>query len=157
MSTVVDMKNIRFWPVMTAIFFGSFLTFLSINMINIALPALIEDFHSSLSTMQWTLTGFMLTLGTIAPLTGYLGDKFGYKRVYLFAMIGFTAFSLLCGFCMECWLTHCFPNYSGDVQRSCTASYYDYNFSDYSSSEATYGHQFVVISRYACTGFRSDN
>jgi EmrB/QacA subfamily drug resistance transporter len=98
MSTAVDMKNIRFWPVMTAIFFGSFLTILSISMINIALPALMDDFDTSLSTIQWTLTGFMLSLGTIAPLTGYLGDKFGYKRVYLFAIIGFTLFSLLCGF-----------------------------------------------------------
>jgi EmrB/QacA subfamily drug resistance transporter len=98
MSTAVDMKSIRFWPVMTAIFFGSFLTILSISMINIALPVLMVDFDTSLSTIQWTLTGFMLSLGTIAPLTGYLGDKYGYKRVYLFAIIGFTVFSLLCGF-----------------------------------------------------------
>lgn len=98
MSNTVDIKNIRFWPVMTAIFFGSFLTILSISMINIALPVLMDDFHTSLSTIQWTLTGFMLSLGTFAPLTGYLGDKFGYKRVYLFAIIGFTIFSLLCGF-----------------------------------------------------------
>jgi EmrB/QacA subfamily drug resistance transporter len=97
MSTAVDMKSIRFWPVMTAIFFGSFLTILSISMINIALPVLMVDFDTSLSTVQWTLTGFMLSLGTIAPLTGYLGDKFGYKRVYLFAIIGFTILSLLCG------------------------------------------------------------
>jgi EmrB/QacA subfamily drug resistance transporter len=98
MNTALDVKNIRFWPVMTAIFFGSFLTILSISMINIALPVLMVDFDTSLSTVQWTLTGFMLSLGTIAPLTGYLGDKFGYKRVYLYAIIGFTVFSLLCGF-----------------------------------------------------------
>jgi EmrB/QacA subfamily drug resistance transporter len=98
MNTAVALKNIRFWPVMSAIFFGSFLTILSISMINIALPVLMIDFDTSLSTVQWTLTGFMLSLGTIAPLTGYLGDKFGYKRVYLYAIIGFTVFSLLCGF-----------------------------------------------------------
>jgi EmrB/QacA subfamily drug resistance transporter len=98
MSTAVDIKNIRFWPVMTAIFFGSFLTILSISMINIALPVLMVDFDTSLNTIQWTLTGFMLSLGTVAPLTGYLGDKFGYKKVYLYAIIGFTIFSLLCGF-----------------------------------------------------------
>jgi EmrB/QacA subfamily drug resistance transporter len=97
MSPTTDIKNIRFWPVMIAIFFGSFLTILSISMINIALPVLMEDFHTSLNTIQWTLTGFMLSLGTVAPLTGYLGDKFGYKKVYLMAIIGFTIFSLLCG------------------------------------------------------------
>jgi EmrB/QacA subfamily drug resistance transporter len=97
MSTSGDIKNIRFWPVMIAIFFGSFLTILSISMINIALPVLMVDFNTSLNTIQWTLTGFMLSLGTVAPLTGYLGDKFGYKRVYLYSIIGFTVFSLLCG------------------------------------------------------------
>lgn len=83
---------------MTAIFFGAFLSILGISTINVALTIFMGDFHASLSTVQWTLTGFMLSLGTIAPLTGYLGDKFGYKNVYLFAMIGFVAFSLLCGF-----------------------------------------------------------
>lgn len=95
--TATEIKNVRFWPVMTAIFFGAFLSILGISMINIALPILITDFHSELSVVQWTLTGFMLSLGTIAPLTGYLGDKMGYKKVYLFAMIGFVIFSLLCG------------------------------------------------------------
>ena len=53
MSSEADIKNIRFWPVMTAIFFGSFLTILSISMINIALPDLIVHFHTNLSTIQW--------------------------------------------------------------------------------------------------------
>ncbi|BBH19072.1 MFS transporter [Paenibacillus baekrokdamisoli] len=96
--TVTELKNVRFWPIMTAIFFGAFLSILGISMINIALPILMTDFHSELSVVQWTLTGFMLSLGTIAPLTGYLGDKMGYKKVYLFAMVGFVVFSLLCGF-----------------------------------------------------------
>ncbi|MDB5053409.1 MAG: drug resistance transporter, EmrB/QacA subfamily [Bacilli bacterium] len=97
MSTA-DIKNFRFWPIMAAIFFGSFLSILGISMINIALPILMKDFNTSLSTIQWTLTGFMLSMGTIAPLTSYLGDKFGYKNVYLYSLVGFIAFSLLCGF-----------------------------------------------------------
>lgn len=93
-----SVTNIRFWPIMGAIFFGAFLSILGISTINVALTIFMNDFHSSLSTVQWTLTGFMLSLGTIAPLTGYLGDKFGYKNVYLYAMVGFVVFSLLCGF-----------------------------------------------------------
>lgn len=89
--------NIRFWPIMIAIFFGAFLSILGISTINVALSIFMTDFHASLSTVQWTLTGFMLSLGTIAPLTGYLGDRFGYKNVYLYAMGGFVVFSLLCG------------------------------------------------------------
>ncbi|WP_219838045.1 DHA2 family efflux MFS transporter permease subunit [Paenibacillus sp. R14(2021)] len=97
MSTT-NVANIRFWPVMTAIFFGAFLSILGISTINVALTIFMQDFHSQISTVQWTLTGFMLSLGIVAPLTGYLGDKFGYKTVYLYAMIGFVLFSLLCGF-----------------------------------------------------------
>ena len=70
--TVTEIKNVRFWPIMIAIFFGAFLSILGISMINIALPILMADFHSELSVVQWTLTGFMLSLGTIAPLTGLL-------------------------------------------------------------------------------------
>lgn len=91
-------QNIRFWPIMIAIFFGAFLSILGISTINVALSIFMQDFHTDLSTVQWTLTGFMLSLGTIAPLTGFLGNKFGYKNVYLYAMIGFVLFSLLCGF-----------------------------------------------------------
>ncbi|MBD3919283.1 multidrug efflux MFS transporter [Paenibacillus sp. PR3] len=88
--------HIKFWPIMIAIFFGSFLSVMGISTINIALPFLIEDFHSDLNTIQWVLTGFMLSLGVIAPLTGYLGNRFGFKKLYLYSMVGFVVFSLLC-------------------------------------------------------------
>jgi EmrB/QacA subfamily drug resistance transporter len=81
---------------MIAIFCGAFLTVLSTSTINIAIPVLMEHFHADLSSMQWTITGFLLATGTIAPITGYLGERFSYKRLYLFSLIGFTLFSLLC-------------------------------------------------------------
>ncbi|WP_135554162.1 MDR family MFS transporter [Paenibacillus cymbidii] len=88
--------HIRFWPVMIAIFLGSFVTVLSMSTINIAIPVLMNELNSSLSTMQWTITGFMLAMGTVAPLTGFLGDRFSYKRLYVFALVGFTVTSALC-------------------------------------------------------------
>ncbi|MCC3373897.1 MDR family MFS transporter [Cohnella sp. REN36] len=96
MTQKQDVGQVRFWPIMAAIFFGSFLSILGISTINIALPLLMEDFHAGLNTIQWVLTGFMLSLGVVAPLTGWLGDRFGYKKVYLLAMAGFTLTSLLC-------------------------------------------------------------
>ncbi|THF72884.1 multidrug efflux MFS transporter [Cohnella fermenti] len=95
-NTEQGQSQVKFWPVMFAIFFGSFLSVMGISTINLALPFLIEDFHSNLNTIQWVLTGFMLSLGVIAPLTGYLGSRFGFKKLYLYAMIGFVTFSLLC-------------------------------------------------------------
>ncbi|MBB3069010.1 EmrB/QacA subfamily drug resistance transporter [Paenibacillus baekrokdamisoli] len=93
-----NQKNeVRFVPIMIAIFFGSFISTLSVSTINIALPVLSEDFHASLSTIQWTLTGFMLAMGTFAPVTGYFGERFSFKRLYIFALSGFTVASILCG------------------------------------------------------------
>ncbi|WP_246132121.1 DHA2 family efflux MFS transporter permease subunit [Paenibacillus hemerocallicola] len=98
MSEDKQLQNVRFWPVMIAIFFGSFISTLATSTINIALPMLQHHFETSLSTIQWTITGFMLAMGTIAPITGYLGERFSYKRLYLFALLGFTVASGLCAF-----------------------------------------------------------
>ncbi|NEW05654.1 DHA2 family efflux MFS transporter permease subunit [Paenibacillus sp. SYP-B3998] len=89
-------KELRFWPVMIAIFIGSFLCVLASATINLALEILTTHFETTLSSVQWTLTGFMLAMGTTAPLVGYLGEKFSYKRLYLFSLFGFVLASALC-------------------------------------------------------------
>ena len=89
-------SKIHFWPIMIAIFFGNFVSVLSTTTINIAVPMLMNHFNTDLNTMQWMVTGFMLATGVTAPLAGYLGGRFSYKRLYLFALTGFTLFSLLC-------------------------------------------------------------
>ena len=89
-------ENTAFWPLMSVIFLGAFLASLSTSTINIALPVLMKDFNTSLDTVKWTMIGFMLSMGAVAPLTGYLGEKLSYKRLYIFALVGFTAASLLC-------------------------------------------------------------
>lgn len=85
-----------FWPVLFAIFFGNFLASLSTTTINIALPAFMTQFTTELHTVQWMVTGFMLATGVIAPVLGFLGDQFSYKRLYIFSIIGFTICSALC-------------------------------------------------------------
>jgi len=75
---------------------GGFFTQLSTSTINIALPSFMEVFQAPLDQVRWTLTGFMLTTGIVAPVTCFLGEKFSYKRLYLFAIGGFTLSSLGC-------------------------------------------------------------
>jgi EmrB/QacA subfamily drug resistance transporter len=91
-----ELKPVKFWPVMIAIIIGSFISILSVSTINIAIPILTDHFHTSINTIQWTLTGFMLATGTIAPITGYLGERFSYKWLYILALFGFTVASALC-------------------------------------------------------------
>ncbi|AKJ00824.1 Membrane component of multidrug resistance system [Archangium gephyra] len=82
---------------MFALFVGSFMSVLSSSTITIALPELQRHFGAELSLLQWTLTGFMLAMGTSAPLTGYLGGRFSFKWVYVASLVGFILTSVLCG------------------------------------------------------------
>lgn len=91
-------KEVPYWPMMSAIFLGSFLVSLGTSTINLALPFLMKAFNSNLDTVKWTLTGFMLAMGTMAPITAYLGELFSYKKIYLASIIGFIASSILCIF-----------------------------------------------------------
>ena len=85
-----------FWSVMFAIFLGVFLGTFNMSAINIALPIFIQSFNTDLDSVKWILTGFMLATGVACPLAGYLGEKFSYKKLYLFALIGFTFAAILC-------------------------------------------------------------
>ena len=94
----INKKEVAFWPVMSSLFLGAFLTTLGTSTINLALPNLMKDFNTSLDSVKWSLTGFMLATGTIAPITSYLGEKISYKRLYLISLIGYTISSVLCAF-----------------------------------------------------------
>lgn len=89
-------KNPAFWPIIFAIFFGNFMAILSTTTINVAFPVFMKDFDADISTVQWMITGYLLATGIVAPVVGYFGDKWSYKRLYLFALSGFTLFSALC-------------------------------------------------------------
>ncbi|MCA0756569.1 DHA2 family efflux MFS transporter permease subunit [Paenibacillus sp. N4] len=84
--------------IMLAVFFGNFMASLSTTSINVALPVFMDDFQADLSTVQWMLSGFMMATGVIAPIIGFMGDRWSYKRVYVMALTGFTLTSLLCVF-----------------------------------------------------------
>ncbi|WP_043402379.1 DHA2 family efflux MFS transporter permease subunit [Archangium violaceum] len=97
MNPPEETRATRFWPFMFALFIGSFMSVLSSSTITIALPELQRHFGAELSLLQWTLTGFMLAMGTSAPLTGYLGGRFSFKWVYVASLVGFILTSVLCG------------------------------------------------------------
>ncbi|MDR3595300.1 MDR family MFS transporter [Clostridium sp.] len=95
MKTTQD-KETSFWTVMFPIFLGVFLGTFNMSAINIALSTFMQTFNSSLESVKWILTGFMLATGVACPLAGYLGEKLSCKKLYLFALIGFTLSSILC-------------------------------------------------------------
>ena len=77
--------------------FGLFMDLLDLTITNVALPTLQSDFHASTPTIAWVITGYLLSLAVFIPVSGWAGDRFGTKRVFMFALATFTTFSLLCG------------------------------------------------------------
>ncbi len=76
---------------------GSGVAFLDGTVVNIALPAIADDFHTSLAGLQWTVNAYLVMLSALLLLGGSLGDHYGRRRMYVVGLIGFTAASLLCG------------------------------------------------------------
>ena len=74
------------------------MSILDSSIVNIALPKMMAVFGVPLDDAKWILTSYTLALGAIIPLTGYLQEVFGAKRIYMFALAMFTLGSLLCGF-----------------------------------------------------------
>jgi EmrB/QacA subfamily drug resistance transporter len=89
---------ISFWSIILAVFFGNFMATLSTTTVNVALPVFMDDYHAPLNTVQWMMSGFMLATGVIAPIVAFMGDRLSYKRLYVFALTGFTLASALCIF-----------------------------------------------------------
>jgi EmrB/QacA subfamily drug resistance transporter len=76
---------------------GMIMAILDATIVNVAIPTLGSDFHASISSIQWVLTGYLLALATAIPLTGWAGQRFGTKQVWIGALLLFTAGSVLAG------------------------------------------------------------
>jgi EmrB/QacA subfamily drug resistance transporter len=76
---------------------GSIMSILDTTIVNVALATLGRDLHSSIAQIQWVVTGYMLALAAVIPVSGWVAERFGAKRVYLLSLVLFTAGSMLCG------------------------------------------------------------
>ncbi len=85
------------WPALLVLVLGAFMSILDGSIVNVALPRLMAIFGVSPDKIQWVMTAYLLTSGVVVPVTGYLGDRFGYKRVYIYSLAAFTVGSALCG------------------------------------------------------------
>lgn len=85
------------WIVALVVIFGLFMTILDGTIVNIAIPRLQNVFGVTLTSVQWVLTAYTLVQGVATPLTAYLSQRLGAKRLYLLALAGFTIGSVLCG------------------------------------------------------------
>jgi EmrB/QacA subfamily drug resistance transporter len=85
------------WLVASVFVAGVFMDLLDTSSVNVALPTLSRDFHASVSQIEWIVLGYLLALAVSIPASGWFGDRFGTKRVFLFSLALFTCASMLCG------------------------------------------------------------
>ena len=85
------------WKVLISVMFGIFMIILDSTIVNIAFPTLRSEFGASLADAQWVLSIYVLSLGVTTPVSGFLADRFGIKRVYLLGLSLFVIGSFLCG------------------------------------------------------------
>jgi DHA2 family multidrug resistance protein len=86
------------WKVLFAVVFGTFMVILDATAVNVALPTLQRVFHVPVDQVDGVLTAYVLALGIITPLAGYLAERFGIKRMYLLSLLLFVLGSVLCAF-----------------------------------------------------------
>jgi EmrB/QacA subfamily drug resistance transporter len=84
--------------VAAAFLFGIFMDLMDLTIVNVALPTLGKEFNAANSTLEWVVTGYLLSLAIWIPASGWIGDRFGTKKTFMFALAMFTAGSVLCGF-----------------------------------------------------------
>jgi EmrB/QacA subfamily drug resistance transporter len=76
---------------------GAVMTILDTTIVNIAIDRLGVVFDAPLATVQWVSTAYLLALAAVIPLTGWMVDRFGTRRVFMGAVALFLAGSTLCG------------------------------------------------------------
>ncbi|MDR3572424.1 MAG: DHA2 family efflux MFS transporter permease subunit [Anaerolineaceae bacterium] len=85
------------WLVLITVVFGFFMILLDTTVINVAFQALRQEFGGSINESQWIISVYVMAMGIIMPLAGFLADRFGSKLVYLAGLGLFAVGSLLCG------------------------------------------------------------
>jgi DHA2 family multidrug resistance protein len=95
MSAELDAKNR--WPITISIMLATVMNSLDTTIANVALPHMQGSLSASADQISWVLTSYIVAAAIMTPLSGWLADRIGRKRMFLISIGGFTAASMLCG------------------------------------------------------------
>src|SRR5438552_7805421 len=73
------------------------MSILDTTIVNVALDTLSHDLHAPISQVQWVVTGYLLALAAVIPVTGWAARRYGANRVYMTSLVLFPAGSAACG------------------------------------------------------------
>ena len=93
--TVLGRQIAYKWVVAIVYVSALFLDILDTTIVNVALPVMGAELGGA--DVEWVVIGYTLSLAVWIPTSGWLGDRIGTKRTFLFALMAFTVGSVLCG------------------------------------------------------------
>ncbi|HEX8926768.1 MAG TPA: DHA2 family efflux MFS transporter permease subunit, partial [Terriglobales bacterium] len=85
------------WVIAIAVMLGTFMEVLDTTVVNVALPHIAGSLSSTENEATWVLTSYLVSNAIVLPMTGWLANHFGRKRILMMSVIGFTISSLACG------------------------------------------------------------
>ncbi len=89
------------WIVAIAVMSATFLEVLDTTVVNVSLPHIGGNLSSTVTEATWVLTSYLVANAIILPITGWLGNYFGRKRLLMVSVAGFTLSSFFCGFAVS--------------------------------------------------------
>jgi DHA2 family multidrug resistance protein len=97
MTEASNPKRINPWIVAIAVMLSTFMEVLDTTVVNVSLPHIAGSLSASVDEATWTLTSYLVANAIILPITGWLSNYFGRKRLLMMSVTGFTVSSFLCG------------------------------------------------------------
>ena len=91
------------WFILATVSIGTFMATLDSSIVNVALPTISMKLQADLSTLQWVVTAYLLTISSLLPVFGRIADLVGRKRVFSWGFLIFTLGSALCGLSTNIW------------------------------------------------------
>ena len=95
MASARDIENRR--PITAALMLATLMNTLDSTIANVALPHIQGSVSAAQDQITWVLTSYIIAAGMMTPLSGWLAQKIGRKRMFLMSIVGFTIASMLCG------------------------------------------------------------
>lgn len=96
-SATHEPPHVNPWIVAIAVMLGTFMEVLDTTVVNVSLPHIAGSLSATIDEATWVITSYLVANAMILPITGWLANYFGRKRLLMMSVTGFTAASFLCG------------------------------------------------------------
>ena len=97
MSQNREIPQINPWIIATSVMLSTFMEVLDTTVVNVSLPHIAGSLSATVDESTWALTSYLVANAIVLPITGWLANYFGRKRLLMTAVVGFTTASFLCG------------------------------------------------------------